>query len=75
MVVRKRAKAKRKKKATSTEEGEGVLDVNEEEELAEMEAERESDMREALFTFEAFELVGPRPYFIVIFLMCGAEVR
>jgi hypothetical protein len=45
----------------STEEGEGIADVGAEEDeeaaLAEAEREREEEMREAVFTFEAFEMV------------------
>jgi replication fork protection complex subunit Tof1/Swi1 len=60
MVVRRKARAK-KKKATgqSTEEGDGVPDVPDEEEeaLARADEEREEERREAVFTFEAFEMV------------------
>lgn len=54
MVVRRRARAKARKKASSTEEGEGVVDVDAEEE----ERDEEEEMREAVFTFEAFEMVS-----------------
>jgi replication fork protection complex subunit Tof1/Swi1 len=71
--ARRRAKKAAPEKArTSVEEGEGVPDpakdaepgledLDEEELLAlqEEEQEREDQMREALFTFEAFELVSP----------------
>jgi replication fork protection complex subunit Tof1/Swi1 len=73
---RKKKKAAAEKAKTSVEEGEGVPDpakdaqneeaLDEEELLAleEEEREREDQMREATFTFEAFELVSLKLFFL-----------
>lgn len=55
LVVRRRARAKARRKASSTEEGEGVVEDAEEEDR-----DADAELREAVFTFEAFEMVCAR---------------